>query len=235
MVKSPMPVLSPSGIVSFCQGSNVGLSSSAVTGNQWLLNGVRIPGATNRTYTATSGGTYQLLTINGCTVSDTASVILNEVPLPATPVITAQNKTLVSSASSGNQWYSNGRIISGATASTFTPDTAGVYTVRTRTGNCLSAYSAPYNFVITGINSPELERALRVGPNPVPDQLSIQYTGAIGTFTCTIMDMWGRNLYQNNFSGTLTVDMRQYLAGPYIIYIKNKNNGQEVKKLIMKN
>jgi hypothetical protein len=29
--------------------------------------------------------------------------------------------------------------------------------------------------------------------------------------------------------------MHQYLAGPYIIYIKNKNNGQEVKKLIMKN
>ncbi len=47
---------------------NNDLVSSAVTGNQWYLNGVLIPGATNQSYTPTVTGTYtvEVTDANGC-------------------------------------------------------------------------------------------------------------------------------------------------------------------------
>lgn len=47
---------------------NNDLVSSAVTGNQWYLNGVLIPGATNQIYTPTVNGTYtvEVTDANGC-------------------------------------------------------------------------------------------------------------------------------------------------------------------------
>jgi hypothetical protein len=125
--------------------------------------------------------------------------------------------------------------IQGAIAATYTPAVSGIYTVRAQVNNCWTAFSAPLNYVLTGINSPELERAIWIGPNPVPDQLYVQYTGTTGSLTITITDMWGRNIYRSNFSGPLMVDMRSYLAGAYIIYIKNQRNGQELRKMIIKN
>lgn len=50
------------------------LYSSATSGNQWLLNGVPIPGATSNTYVPTTTGSYSVIVTlpNGCS-SDTAA------------------------------------------------------------------------------------------------------------------------------------------------------------------
>src|SRR5690606_1186053 len=51
------------------------LTSSAATGNQWLMNGTPISGATSQTYTATANGNYAVVvTDNGCS-SDTSAVV----------------------------------------------------------------------------------------------------------------------------------------------------------------
>ncbi len=51
------------------------LTSSSATGNQWLLNGTPITGATNGTYTTTSNGTYTVIvTANGCPSAASAAV-----------------------------------------------------------------------------------------------------------------------------------------------------------------
>jgi hypothetical protein len=60
------------------------LVSSAATGNQWLLNGTIIPGATGQSYTPTQIGTYTVaVTENGCTSISppfpVTSVGLNEI------------------------------------------------------------------------------------------------------------------------------------------------------------
>jgi Concanavalin A-like lectin/glucanases superfamily len=44
------------------------ITSSAISGNQWLLNTVAIPGATNQNYTPLSSGSYTVqVTVNNCT------------------------------------------------------------------------------------------------------------------------------------------------------------------------
>jgi PKD repeat protein len=65
----PTPVITQSGTV---------LSSSAATGNQWYLDGVLIPGATDQNYTLTGNGSYTVIvTLAGCSspVSNTITVI----------------------------------------------------------------------------------------------------------------------------------------------------------------
>ncbi|CAN5529915.1 hypothetical protein BH11BAC2_BH11BAC2_01140 [soil metagenome] len=51
-------MVSAGGTTSFCQGNNVVLSSAFSTGNQWLYNGIPIPGATAQQFTAYDSGYY---------------------------------------------------------------------------------------------------------------------------------------------------------------------------------
>ncbi|KAA9325989.1 Ig-like domain-containing protein [Adhaeribacter soli] len=62
------------GSPSISQSGNVLISGSA-TGNQWYLNGVAIPGATNQNYTVTANGSYTVVvTVNGCSSSPSAPI-----------------------------------------------------------------------------------------------------------------------------------------------------------------
>jgi hypothetical protein len=157
------PTATPGGPTTFCAGGSVTLTSSVASGNQWLLNGNPIGGATNQTYPATASGSYTVTTTDGnsCTsaASNAVAVIVN--PLPATPTITpggpttfctGSNVTLTSSASSGNQWFLNGNPIGGATATTYVASASGSYTVKTTDGNsCTSAASAATSVTVNPI------------------------------------------------------------------------------------
>jgi PKD repeat protein len=53
------------------------LTSSAVSGNQWYLDGNPIVGETNQTYTYTVNGTYTVIeTTNGCSSAESAPVVI---------------------------------------------------------------------------------------------------------------------------------------------------------------
>src|SRR5204863_5521836 len=85
----PTPTISTGGAsTSFCQGGSVTLTSSAASGNQWLLNGSAIGGATNQTYAASSSGNYSVRVTdgNGCSSTSAATTVTVN-PLPPTPTI----------------------------------------------------------------------------------------------------------------------------------------------------
>ncbi len=148
------PTITPGGPTTFCTGGSVTLTSSAATGNQWLLNGNPIGGATNTTYVATASGNYTVTTTDGnsCTSTASAATTVTVNPIPATPTATPGGPTtfctggsvlLTSSSASGNQWFLNGNPIGGQTNQTYSATASGSYTVTTTDGNaCTSAASA---------------------------------------------------------------------------------------------
>src|SRR5205085_7126992 len=112
------PTITPGSSTTFCTGGNVTLTSSSATGNQWLLNGNPIGGATSNTYVASATGNYTVtVTTSGCTSAASAATSVTVNPIPATPTITpggaktfcaGGNVTLTSSSATGNEWLLNG-------------------------------------------------------------------------------------------------------------------------------
>src|SRR5204862_3432482 len=88
----PVPTIT-GGPLTFCQGGNVTLTSSAATGNQWYLGGVAIGGATNPTYVATATGNYTVtVTVAGCSATSAATTVTVN-PTPAVPTISTTDPT----------------------------------------------------------------------------------------------------------------------------------------------
>jgi hypothetical protein len=146
-----VPVITAGGPLSFCTGGNVILTSSASSGNQWYKDGVAISGAVNTTYTASAAGSYTVTVTNaaGCKAFSVNTIIIVNT-LPAVPVITAGGplsfctggSVVLTSSSSGNQWYKDGVAITGATNTTYTANASGSYTVRTTNAAGCAATSA---------------------------------------------------------------------------------------------
>jgi hypothetical protein len=182
--------------------------------------------------TVSESGVYSVYISNACG-ADTASVTVTVNTSPPQPLITRSGNTLQSSSPTGNQWYLNGNIINGATASTYSPTVSGLYTVQVTQNGC-SATSTGYNFIITGINSPELDRQLLIGPNPVRGTLYIRYTGTGASFIVQVMDMTGRKVHEGKMGGGYMVDMEALRAGVYIIRVVQERTGDQVQRTVVK-
>ena len=172
----PTPTIGAGGPITFCAGGSVVLTSSSATGNQWYKDGVAISGANSQTYIATASGAYTVIvTASGCSSAASAGTTVNANATLPTPTIGAGGPTtfcaggsvvLTSSSATGNQWYSNGTIISGATNQNYTATAAGTYTVIATALTCSSAASA--GTVVT--------------VNPIPSTPTIGAGGAPTTF-----------------------------------------------------
>ncbi len=127
----------------FCAGSSVVVTGSAEGGTgpftyRWRLGNTNLASAAS--LTATQAGTYSVdvTATNGCV--STASVNITQAPnlavtvTGASAICAGQTTPLSASASGGSgtftyQWRLNGGIVSGATASTLSASTSGVYSV----------------------------------------------------------------------------------------------------------
>jgi hypothetical protein len=155
------PTITPGGPTTFCAGGSVTLTSSSGSGNQWLLNGNPIGGATNNTYSATATGSYTVIaTTSGCSSAASVATAVTVNPIPATPTITpggpttfctGGSVTLTSSSGSGNQWYLNGSPIGGATNNTYSATATGSYTVVATSSGCSSTASAATSVTVNPI------------------------------------------------------------------------------------
>lgn len=141
-------IASTTGDTAFCQGDSLILYTGSWNSYYWSPGG-----SVNDTSIMYTGGnvTVQVTDANSCsTVSDPFVVTVN--PLP-TPNISFQlNTDLVSSETTGNQWYLNGILIPGATNQIYTPTVNGTYTVEVTNGNGCVGISPPYVLTTVGIN-----------------------------------------------------------------------------------
>ncbi|WP_157262465.1 Ig-like domain-containing protein [Pedobacter sp. PACM 27299] len=157
------PTITATNHAVFCEGGNVVLTSSENNGNQWYKNGILIPGATGKNYTATTPGDYSLnfTNSNGCASPISLATPVTEVQYPEQPQISPSNETtfcegrvviLSSSENIGNQWYKNGILIPGATGKTYSVSEIGIYTVTvTNTEGCTSAVSATTTVTVSPV------------------------------------------------------------------------------------
>jgi hypothetical protein len=70
-------------------------------------------------------------------------------PLPPKPTITQTNEDLLSSATTGNQWYNEGVVIPGAVSQSYTPGQAGNFTVVVSGNGCYSIASDVFHYTPT--------------------------------------------------------------------------------------
>ena len=216
------PTISAGSAITFCDGGSVTLTSSAAGGNQWYKGGVAISGATNQTYSATTGGNYTVVvTAGGCSSPASTTKTVTVEPIPSTPTITAGSTTtfcsggsvaLTSSSASGNKWYKNGTVISRAASiqQTYNATTSGNYTVVVTTNGCSSPASA----------------AITVTVNPIPAKPTISAGSAItfcdgGSVTLTSSAAGGNQWYKGgvSISGATNQTYNATTGGNYTVVV----------------
>lgn len=144
----------------------------------------------------------------------------SSVNIPKPTVTLDASYNLMSSAVSGNQWYKEGIIINGAVSSIFKPASNGTYSVKvTNAAGCTSDMSPNFNFLITAVSSLAKEEFVTFSPNPVVDELRIQYY-LINTLKAyiSILDMNGRPVVDGKeMASDTTVSLRELPIGIYVL------------------
>ncbi|MFN5417243.1 MAG: T9SS type A sorting domain-containing protein, partial [Flavobacteriia bacterium] len=139
------PVISSSGVTTFCDGGNVVLTSSSLTGNVWST------GSTSQSITVTSSGNYNVTVSNGVCSAVSLDEVVTVNPVPAVPVIVSNGSTTIcqgqsvelSSSSLVNNSWSTGELTQVITVSN-----PGTYSVTVSQLGC-SATSLPLNVIVT--------------------------------------------------------------------------------------
>jgi hypothetical protein len=231
----PTPTISAGSATTFCAGGSVTLTSNASSGNQWYKDGVAISGQTNTTLNVTTSGSYTaIVTAGGCQSAASNSIVVTVNLIPPIPTITAVGNILQSSASSGNQWYFNGSIISGATSQQYTVQASGLYTVQVTVNNC-SAMSASYNFVATATVDPSAwNYDVTLFPNPVNENLYIT-NRSNRKLVIRVIDITGEYLQELNLNtANGTIDMKKFAKGIYVVCITDKKRNETIYQIVLK-
>ncbi len=239
-INDPAPVITASGATTFCAGNYLTLSSSG-TYNQWYKDGAPVSYATGTTHFVYSSGVYTATaTVEGVVSPPSNAITVTVYPNPPKPSITPDAvKGMVSSSATGNQWYgSNYNIITGATAQSYKPTTAGNYYVRVSENGCNSPFSDAYNYVITAtIDLGGIGNYLRIAPNPVRDfvRLTFNFPG-VNTLGVTLSDINGRVILtrRNLYSDDMLI-LSGLAAGIYFLKVYSSNGKINVTTSILKN
>jgi hypothetical protein len=198
----PTPTITAGGPTTFCNGSNVVLTSSAAAGNVWSN------GDLTQNSTITASGSYTVYAVvAGCTSAVSAPTVVTVNPIPATPVITPAGATtfctggsvsLGSSGTSGFNWST------GATTQTINVNTSGSYTVFVVELGCTSAVSTPVVVTV----------------NPIPATPTITASGATTFCPGDNVVLTSSGLTGNNWStGATTQAITVSAGGSYTVFV----------------
>jgi hypothetical protein len=249
---APLASVAAAGPLTFCEGSNVLLRATFVTGYtyQWKKNGVNILTQTQSNFTATSTGVYTVLVTNaqGCTALSSAFNITVS-PAPAA-IITANgpltfkqggNVVLNVAAAIGNiyQWKKDGVNITGATTSSYTATVSGSYSVAvTNAGGC-QATSQPAIVTVTQARpitkSLQEEENITVYPNPLYRNNYLNIAWSIAgdkAVSVTVYDMSGKKINSHRvLAGDRTVK-RSGASWTYIVECRWGVNKRKIFKVV---
>ena len=180
------PVIAPMTATTFCWGGSATLSVVIVGGAgpvtyQWYRNTAIIPGAVNRTYSATTPGTYVCVVVvpGSCTITSTPAIV-TENPLP-NPLVTFDGIYFhTQTYYTTYQWYLNNLPISLATASATRAISNGNYKVAVTDTNGCQSFSDIFvlqnwsGLINEGVNPIVNGSNIRIYPNPAQHTVHIE-------------------------------------------------------------
>ena len=133
-----------------------------------------------------------------------------------------------SSVDSSSWLDSSWQPILGATSANFQPAPINAtYFVRVTAENGCSEISAPYNYIIDGIES--IDDRFTISPNPASEKLLIEtnrFDDELSIFNVIGQTVWYRST--KNQSGNLLIDVSEMPAGLYFVRL-----GSAVKPLVI--
>jgi hypothetical protein len=211
-----VPVITTTGAVtSFCPGASLPISSSTVSGNQWLKDGSSVSGANGAVFSATDAGSYTVTVTdsNSCKASS-APIVLSLLTGPMVPVISYSGATtfcdtgkliLNSNINTSNQWFRGNTLLTGATATSYTANQSGSYTVQVTGGNGCTSMSLPV--VVTA--------------NPIPAKPVITILGADLISNASAGNQWYNST--GSLSGATSSTYRPSFSGYYRVQVSQNN------------
>ena len=165
-------------------------------------------------------------------IVSTLPITVNSIPV--TPIITQSGNVLHSDAPTGNQWYNRNYPISGATGQDYTITANGEYTVQVNLKGCPSAPSNMIKEVATSLISSEFNEKIRVYPNPVLDDLTIEYIGNMSEIKFEIFSPSGQLITTGILIESTVIHTSSFSCGLYTIKF-NTGNRFEFRKMIKLN
>ncbi len=189
------------------------------------------------TYTAAGTYTDILTATNGCDSTVTTNLTVN--PLPSLAVAATDTNVCVYSSAVSLIAIPTGGTWSGAgiNGSTFSPAIAGagttVITYAYSDGNACSntANIAMLVDLCTGINKFKNNTSFTVYPNPVSDELIIEFQGNKNNTGFEIVNPIGQVIFNGNLLEKTVVQTSNFAPGVYLIKLKN-GKSYEFKKIV---
>ncbi|HKR05702.1 MAG TPA: T9SS type A sorting domain-containing protein [Bacteroidia bacterium] len=250
----PAATITPGGPLAFCTGGSVLLSANTGTNlsYQWKKNNVNISGATGISYSATTTGSYKVAvtSLYGCIkTSTTVSVTVYSKP-PANitaggPVSFCAGDSVVFTANSGTglsyQWKKDNAAIPGATTTSYTAKTPGIYKCTITNANSCSKTSNVITVSVPCRLSDEVnpeESVFNMYPNPVDNKTNVTYTltekknvtieiiNSIGE----VVETFNEGLKQKG-EYTIEINTASLASGYYLVRLTKEEN-TSYKKLI---
>jgi uncharacterized delta-60 repeat protein len=240
----PVTPATISGNSTICLSSSNTYSVSAVSGATsyiWTLpSGWSGASTTNSISVIASAinGNITVKATNSCGSSSVQSLAVIVKTIPATPTISQAGLILTSSGSTGNQWYKNGTLISGATAQTYTVTTNGTYHVLVTIAGCTSIPSASVAIINVGIEEIDNAYLFTIYPNPNEGTFDITFkVSETSTYKLELYNAIGQLIFKDelvDFTGLYTkkINVAEYGKGIYSFSLSNSKN-ETVKKIVV--
>jgi hypothetical protein len=227
----PFDLYSESDLTEFCSNDSLFITAQVPFGVsvRWFLNGDSLIEGPSQ-IAARLPGIYTANAWNGCgeaLANDT--LILTTIPAPEIPVITESNGVLSCSADGSLTWLDSSlQPILGATSTNYQPAPINAtYFVRVTAENGCSEISAPFNYIIEGIES--AVQKFKIIPNPASEILLIEsdkFGNELSIFNVMGQTVWSRNT--KNQTGKLLIDVSEIPVGLYFVRL-----GSAVKPLVI--
>ena len=199
-----------------CNSYSQNISQAICAGQSYLFNGQ------NLTQPGTYSATYQ--TVTGC---DSVINLTLSVQYVNTSIGVSGGTLTASAPNVTVQWVNcsnNYNLISGATASSYTPSVSGSYAAIITTSAGCSDTTACLNVTAAGIN--EISTVgFGVYPNPASNIVSVVAPQNWINLPYELMDAKGNLIKQGIYSTDLKIDVADLKNGLYMLYL----NGKAVK------